>query len=82
MILLLKFIRFGEEIYRNAVAELLRNHYGVSQAQSKDCVLAISGVSGGIVSTLLMLRTEKAPHPVRVGLLVPFYTYHLRQVKK
>jgi len=71
--------RFGEDIYRDSIAELLRRHYGVSQA-SRDSVLAISGVSGGIVSTLLILRSDKSPSPVRVGLMVPFYTYHLRQI--
>jgi len=41
-------------------------------------VLAISGVSGGIFSSLMMIRTERG-EKVKVGILVPFYTYHLRQ---
>jgi aspartate/methionine/tyrosine aminotransferase len=68
-------------VYRNALAKLLQEYYG-AKLVTKDNILGTAGVSGAIFSTHLMLKTEKAPNAVRIGLVSPFYTYHLRQANR
>jgi aspartate/methionine/tyrosine aminotransferase len=66
--------RIGGAPYLDAVVSYLKRRYGASVP--RDGVMAIAGVSGGIVSTLLSLRTGGKK---QVALLEPFYTYHSRQ---
>jgi len=79
--------RFGEDDYRDALVKFVERQYGTKIG--KESILATSGVSGTIVSTLMMLKNERrvknqhnihSDNGVRVGLLVPFYTYHFKQI--
>jgi len=70
--------RMGEEEYRVAIKNFLARHYNINVPL--ESVLATSRVSGAIFSTLLTLRNEKRGQPLKVGLLVPFYTYHQKQI--
>jgi len=72
--------RFGEDEYRDALVQLLEKRYNTKVP--KEAILATSGVSGALVATLMMLKnekggTEKVKGP---GILVPFYTYHVKQI--
>jgi len=67
--------RFGENEYRSALQELLKKYYHADVP--KEAILATSGVSGAIFSTMMMLRNEN--QNAKIGLIVPFYTYHLKQ---
>jgi len=68
--------RFGEDEYRVAVQHFLERHYKIKVPY--ESILATSGVSGAIFSTLMTLKHERGQ--LRVSLLVPFYTYHQKQV--
>jgi len=70
--------RFGEEVYRDAIVHLLKDYYHYNIP--KESILATSGVSGAIFSSLLFKKTEK--NDLQVALMVPFYTYHLRQIQE
>jgi len=67
--------RFGEDEYRIALQSLLKKYYHTEVP--KEAILATSGVSGGIFSTMMMLKSENPQS--KIGILVPFYTYHLKQ---
>jgi aspartate/methionine/tyrosine aminotransferase len=66
--------RFGEEDYIAAIHHILVNQFKVNL--TKDHILAISGVTGGIVSTMNFLKRQGK---ARIGLVEPFYTYHVKQ---
>lgn len=66
--------RFGEDDYIEAISFILKNQFKVEL--SKEHILAISGVTGGIVSTMNMLKRQGKS---RIGLVEPFYTYHVKQ---
>eukprot|EP01006_Ploeotia_vitrea_P009592 TRINITY_DN22970_c0_g1_i1.p1 TRINITY_DN22970_c0_g1~~TRINITY_DN22970_c0_g1_i1.p1 ORF type:complete len:396 (-),score=45.31 TRINITY_DN22970_c0_g1_i1:155-1342(-) len=70
--------RFGEAEYRQAMVKLLKEQYNTEL--SIDNVLATQGVSGGIVSSLSLLKATD--RNTRVALLEPFYTYHLLQIQR
>lgn len=67
--------RFGELEYREALQKLLKRYYHADVP--KEAILATSGVSGAIFATMMMLRNEN-PN-AKIGLIVPFYTYHQKQ---
>jgi len=73
--------RFGEPDYRESIVELLSKKFGCNVP--KDAVLATAGVSGGIVSTLMLLKSEaaKSNRLPKIAILVPFYTYHNKQIQ-
>jgi len=73
--------RCGEEVYRNAIVRMLQKRFDVNHIATNN-ILAICGVSAGMVSTLTTLRNEahQQGKQFKVGLLVPFYTYHMRQI--
>lgn len=66
--------RFGEEDYILAIHDILTKQFKVNL--SKDHILATSGVTGGIVSTMNFLKRQGK---LRFGLVEPFYTYHVKQ---
>lgn len=66
--------RFGEDDYIAAIGHILKNQFKVDL--SKEHILAISGVTGGVVSTMNMLKRKGKS---RIGLVEPFYTYHVKQ---
>lgn len=66
--------RFGEEDYLNAIHDILTKQFKVNL--SRDHILATSGVTGGIVSTMHFLKRQGKQ---RFGLVEPFYTYHVKQ---
>ena len=68
--------RVGAAPYLDAVVAFLKRRHGV--VVPREAVLATAGVSGAIVSTLLMLRQQGRR---RIALLEPFYTYHRKQVE-
>jgi len=68
--------RFGEDQYRFALQKLLKNYFHIDVP--KEAILATSGVTGGIFSVLMMIKNENPQ--AKIGLIVPFYTYHLKDV--
>jgi len=73
--------RFGEDEYREALAETCQKRYK-SPDVTKDHILATAGVTGALVSVLTQLKNEKGGvEKVRgPSLIVPFYTYHAKQI--
>lgn len=71
--------RFGETEYRQAIQKILKEHYKVEA--SLDSILATAGVTGAIFSTLMNLRKTRGLN-AKIGLMVPFYTYHLKQINE
>jgi len=69
--------RMGEPDYLGALRALLKRHYGVEVPEGS--ILATSGVTGAIVSTLMVLRRRGKS---RIGVIEPYYTYHARQVEE
>lgn len=69
--------RFGEPEYLASIRDLLKKHYNVDAPEGS--ILATSGVTGGIVATLMTLQHQGA---TKVALIEPFYTYHGRQVQE
>eukprot|EP00929_Paragymnodinium_shiwhaense_P123127 TRINITY_DN9662_c0_g1_i1.p1 TRINITY_DN9662_c0_g1~~TRINITY_DN9662_c0_g1_i1.p1 ORF type:complete len:392 (-),score=109.83 TRINITY_DN9662_c0_g1_i1:325-1500(-) len=69
--------RAGEEEYLEALSFMLKEVFGETVQASQ--ILAVQGVTGGIVSSLLTLR-ERNPK-AKVAIIEPFYTYHLSQVR-
>jgi len=69
--------RFGEPDYLESIRKLLKKHYNVEAPQGS--ILAASGVTAGIVATLLTLRSQGRKN---IALIEPFYTYHGRQVEE
>jgi len=74
--------RFGEVDYRESIVKLLYMKFGCNVPN--DAILATAGVSGGIVSTLMLLKNEaaKSNRLPKIGLMVPFYTYHNKQIQE
>ncbi len=72
--------RLGEQEYRVAISSLCAREYG--ETVGAECVLATVGVSGAVVSTLLLLRARHPEKRLRVGLMEPFYTYHQFQIER
>eukprot|EP01100_Stratorugosa_tubuloviscum_P013327 TRINITY_DN661_c0_g2_i1.p1 TRINITY_DN661_c0_g2~~TRINITY_DN661_c0_g2_i1.p1 ORF type:complete len:388 (-),score=185.92 TRINITY_DN661_c0_g2_i1:119-1282(-) len=68
--------RFGEDCYREALSYMINRFYNVNIP--KDAIIATAGVTAGIVSVLMMARSEGKN---RVGLIEPAYTYHIFQSK-
>jgi len=76
--------RFGEIDFRDSVVKMLQRHWKIANI-SRENVLATCGVSAGIVSTITTIRNEiknTQQRDIKIGLLVPFYTYHMRQVQE
>jgi len=71
--------RYGDDEYRIALSGLLNRHYKANVP--KESILATSGVSGAIFSTLMTIRKERG-EKAKIALIVPFYTYHQRQVQE
>jgi len=73
--------RFGEDDYRDALATLQSKRYR-SPHVTKDCILATAGVTGVLVSVLMHLKNLKggAQNVLGPALMVPFYTYHAKQI--
>lgn len=71
--------RMGEMEFREGIVSFLEKNYCVKA--STDSILATSGVCGAICSTLLTLRNERGSD-VKAGLMVPFYTYHQKQIQE
>eukprot|EP01090_Pellita_catalonica_P020439 TRINITY_DN7308_c0_g1_i1.p1 TRINITY_DN7308_c0_g1~~TRINITY_DN7308_c0_g1_i1.p1 ORF type:complete len:386 (+),score=67.16 TRINITY_DN7308_c0_g1_i1:159-1160(+) len=68
--------RFGETDFLEAIQQLLKNHYKCEVSVAN--ILACAGVTGAIVASLMMLKTE---NKTKIGLIEPFYTYHAKQVQ-
>ena len=69
--------RIGEQNYREGIVNFMASEYDTKI--SVDSVLATQGVSGGIVSTLALVRERGGTH---VGIIEPFYTYHIFQTER
>lgn len=69
--------RWGEEDFRAAVVSHLGRRESLGFLRS-DNILASCGVTGTIISALLLARAKGVG---KVALLEPFYTYHARQVE-
>jgi aminotransferase len=67
--------RFGEKVFLDAIVSLLAKHYGINV--EKKNLMAVQGVTAGCVTTLTMLKNEGRN---RIGLVSPYYTYHLKEV--
>eukprot|EP01118_Nematostelium_gracile_P006942 TRINITY_DN2250_c0_g1_i1.p1 TRINITY_DN2250_c0_g1~~TRINITY_DN2250_c0_g1_i1.p1 ORF type:complete len:393 (+),score=109.65 TRINITY_DN2250_c0_g1_i1:110-1288(+) len=67
--------RSGEDEYRAGIVNLLSKFYNTNAP--KEAILATSGVTGAIFSTMMFSKGEKPDG--KIGLLVPFYTYHAKQ---
>ncbi|KAF0972301.1 hypothetical protein FDP41_009204 [Naegleria fowleri] len=69
--------RMGQPVYREGLLNMLRNHYGMKNLEL-DNILAVQGVTAGCLSTLLWMKEQGK---TQIGLMTPFYTYHLRDVE-
>lgn len=69
--------RWGEPDFRAALVTHLTRREGHSFLKT-DNLLATSGVTGAIISALLLARSRGVR---KTALLEPFYTYHARQVE-
>jgi len=69
--------RSGEVEYIQGVQKMLSEEFSVKISEAE--ILATQGVSGGIVSTLALVKDRGGQ---KVGLLEPFYTYHIFQSKR
>ncbi|KAI8894570.1 pyridoxal phosphate-dependent transferase [Globomyces pollinis-pini] len=69
--------RLGDSIYVQAIQFLQEKHYDFGKF-SKENILGTSGVSGGVISAIMMLKEKlnSRPGPVKIGLFNPFYVYH------
>ena len=68
--------RLGEDEYLDGVVHMLHEHYGTPLIQ-KSNVLATQGVTGACVALFATLLQQKLS---KIGMIYPFYTYHLRQI--
>jgi len=66
--------RFGEPVYREGLKNLIKSVYGVDIPI--EAILATSGVTGGVVSSLMWLRKQGKR---KIAVLEPVYTYHIFQ---
>lgn len=69
--------RFGELEYREGLSRMLKTMYSLDLSPAQ--ILCTAGVTGGIISALLVFR-KRFPKG-KVALIEPFYTYHLLQVQ-
>jgi aspartate/methionine/tyrosine aminotransferase len=69
--------RAGEKEFLEGISGMLNNVFGEVVPPSQ--IQAVQGVTGGVVSSLLLLR--KRNPTAKVAVLEPFYTYHLQQVR-
>jgi len=69
--------RFGEADYRVGIKKLLSEDYKTTVIE--DQILGVQGVSGGIVATLAWVKDRGGS---KVGLVEPFYTYHVFQIQR
>lgn len=69
--------RAGEAEYLKALSHMMREVFGETVAPEQ--ILAVQGVTGGIVSSLMVLRARNPA--AKVAVIEPFYTYHQMQVK-
>jgi len=69
--------RFGEADYLESIRRFVAKLYGVQLPEGS--ILAISGVTGGLVASLLVLRKRGKN---KIGVIEPYYTYHARQVEE
>lgn len=73
--------RKGDPGYVSAIVGLLASQ---NEPATEDNVLAVQGVTGGVVAGLLLTqdRVRSEGRAARVALLEPFYTYHKSQVER
>lgn len=74
--------RFGAPEYRTAISSFLKVEYSIDATPEN--VLACQGVSGAIVGALsLAAKLSESRYGVvrKIGLVVPFYTYHKFQIE-
>lgn len=69
--------RFGEADYINSLRNFIQKHYGVQLPEGS--ILATSGVTAGLVSSLMLLRKRGKD---RIAVIEPYYTYHAREVEQ
>merc|ERR1712232_430704 len=69
--------RAGEAEYLKALSHMMKEVFGETVAPEQ--ILAVQGVTGGIVSSLMVLRARNPA--AKVAVIEPFYTYHQMQVK-
>ncbi|KAJ3165034.1 hypothetical protein HDU88_004753 [Geranomyces variabilis] len=73
--------RTGDRVYIEAIQKLQKKIYKTG-TYSPDMILATSGVSGAFSSTLATIANRAGgTAPLRCGLFVPYYTYHLEAIK-
>lgn len=69
--------RSGEAQFIKGVQHLLKEDQATVVSEGN--ILATQGVSGGIVATLALVKDRGG---AKIGLLQPFYTYHIFQIKR
>lgn len=70
--------RAGEKEYLEGVVNLLVNYYKMpKELISTKNVFATQGVTGACVALFALLLQQKKS---KIGIVYPFYTYHLRQI--
>jgi aspartate/methionine/tyrosine aminotransferase len=69
--------RSGEPQYIEGIQHLLKEDQNTNVQFNE--ILATQGVSGGIVATLALIKDRGGS---RIGLVEPFYTYHVFQIKR
>jgi aspartate/methionine/tyrosine aminotransferase len=69
--------RFGEKDYLEAIQSVNLTEY--KSKVGVENLMATQGVSGGIVSSLALTSDQGGR---RVGLIEPFYTYHIFQIER
>ncbi|KAJ3155669.1 hypothetical protein HDU89_006643 [Geranomyces variabilis] len=73
--------RLGDAVFAEAV-QLLQERLYTRDTYSLDKILVTNGVSGAVSSTLAMIAGRpRGERPLRCGLFVPFYTYHLEAIR-
>lgn len=71
--------RLGEDEYLDGVLHMLHEHYRVpvSGGLKRSNLLATQGVTGACVALFATLMQQRLN---KIGLVSPFYTYHLKQI--
>eukprot|EP00005_Dracoamoeba_jomungandri_P000170 CAMPEP_0174253562 /NCGR_PEP_ID=MMETSP0439-20130205/2934_1 /TAXON_ID=0 /ORGANISM="Stereomyxa ramosa, Strain Chinc5" /LENGTH=356 /DNA_ID=CAMNT_0015334661 /DNA_START=6 /DNA_END=1073 /DNA_ORIENTATION=+ len=69
--------RFGENTFRKGIQNLLEKEYNTTV--TTDSILACQGVTGGFNSCLAWAEGKGM---TKIGLVEPFYTYHLFQIER
>jgi aspartate/methionine/tyrosine aminotransferase len=70
--------RFGTVEYHNGLLNLLHKHYNANEMLTTDNILATHGVTGACITVLSYVKQQGKS---RVGIVSPFYSYHLREVE-